>query len=98
RLYSFARIAALSRHFIEGRCQVAVFIEIADDAFRCIPRFVIQKTHAQLRAQVIRECLRLGKEGLKRWLLDRFCRRTAIARIEVIVEERTEVDLVEWGG
>jgi len=51
-----------------------------------------------LRAQIIRERLRLRKKSFKRRLFDRFRGRTFISRVEIIVEKRTEIDLVKGIG
>ena len=53
---------------------------------------------AQLRAQVIAQGDRRGKEGLEGRLFDRFRGRALIAGIQVVVEKRAEIDLVERIG
>src|SRR5262249_45482264 len=47
-------------------------------------------------AQMIGQCDRRGKEGFKRGFLDVLRSRALKPGIEVIVEVRSKIDLIEW--
>ena len=59
------REAALLGHLFHGGDQIAVFIQVTDDGLRRVPNLFVQNHQAQLRAEIIRQRLGRGKEGLK---------------------------------
>ena len=91
-------VRALGGHFLGGRKQITVFIQVADDAIRRIAHLFAQGQQRELRMQVVGQSDRRGKEGFKRGLFDVFRGGAFVAWIEIIVEIRTEVDFIERVG
>ena len=83
------------RDLLERRGQTPVLIQIADDVDRGVAHGFGHHQHGQLRLQMVGKSYRGGEKRFKRRLLDGFRRRALIAGIQIIVEERAEVDFVE---
>ncbi len=76
--------------------QVPVSVQIADDELRRLAQAWVQGQSSQLPRQVIGQSRRLGEEVLERGLLVLLILRLrAIAGVQIILEVRSEIDLVE---
>jgi hypothetical protein len=81
--------------FVAGN-QVAFFVQIPNDQLSGLVHRRAHGNRAQLPEQVVAQVPRLGQEVLERRLLDLFhFSRTAIAGIQIILEERAKIDLFE---
>src|SRR5208283_2003542 len=85
-----------AQQLIIARYQVAVFIQIADNQVGGLAYFGTQAQGTQLPSEVVGQIGWLGKKVLKRRPLDllHFAVR-AIAGIEIVLEERAEINLFE---
>ena len=83
---------------IERGRQVTVLVQVPDDGFRDFANHLGADRDAQLPAQVVGKALRGREKFLKRGLFRFFalaaCRALG-ARIEVLIEERAEIEFVE---
>ena len=95
------RIVSRLRDFIERRRKVAVLIEVADDRVRDLTDRFGADAHAQLPREVIGQARRRGEELVERRFLDFLvlaARGALRARVEVLPEERTEIEFIKWVG
>ena len=85
-----------AHQFVVTRDQVAVLIKVADDEFGGLAHLSTNRNRAQLPGQVIRKIAGLGKKILERGSLDLLhFAGAAVARVKVVLEKRTEVNLFE---
>src|SRR5437870_5174777 len=87
-----------SGDFLQRGRNIAVLIEVADDRLRRVTDAVGNQANAQLRPQMIAQSNGSRQESLKGRFLYRFRGRTLVAGVEVVVEERAEIDLIERIG
>ena len=79
-----------------ARRQIPVLVQIADDELGRIVQVAIEAQSSQLPRQVIGQSRGLGEKVFKRGLFAVFVLRLrAIAGVEIILEVRAEIDLVE---
>ena len=94
----FQLVLAQAGDLLERRRKVPVFVQVADDGFGRVPDIVGKHAHAELRMQVVGERHRRRKERFERRLFHRLGGRALIPGVEVLVEKRSEIDLVEGVG
>ena len=81
--------------FVAGD-QVSVFVQVADDQVGGFAHFGAQAERAQLPGEVVGKVRRLGEEILERGTLDVLHLAVgAVTGIEIVLEERAEIDLFE---
>ena len=93
-----ARIPQRLCDLFDRLIEVAVVIEVADDGQGRLTHCLRHDFDRKLRLQVIGKGDGSGKKRFKGRLLDRLGRRTFVPRIEVVVEEGAEIDLIERIG
>ena len=87
-----------------ARRQITILIQVANDKLRGLKQLWVQAQSSQLPRQVIGQSRRLGEKVFKRGLLAVFILRLrAIAGVEILLEVRAKIDLVEdvflgWRG
>ena len=84
------------QQFLVAGNQIPFFVQISNDHFGGL---VYRRTHrnrAQLPQQVVGQISRLRQEVLERRLLNLFhFARAAVARVQIILKERSEIDFLE---
>src|SRR5579883_1611884 len=76
--------------------EVTVFVQVADDQFGGLAHSGTERQRAQLPHQVVGQRAGLGQKILERRALDVFhFARAAVAGIQIVLEERAKIDLVE---
>ena len=92
------RVLAFLGQLFHRRGQVAVLVQVADDAFGEFPHRVGANRDAQLPGEMIGKAGRGGKKLLERWALGNFAflRLAAVAAgIEILIEEGADIEFVE---
>src|SRR5208337_1032234 len=85
-----------SQQFFVGGNQVSFFVQIPNDQLSGLVHRRPHGNRAQLPEQVVAQVPRLRQEVLERRLFDLFhFSRAAITGIQIILEERAKIDLLE---
>ena len=86
------------RDFVQRRRQIAVFVQVADDRFGRVADLFRDQADAQLRPQMVAQRHAEPKGTSRTTAFRPIPKPGSYTRVQIVVEERAEIDLIERVG